>query len=150
LIILQLNRLSGASIFYQYKVGGHLPKYVGMQTALLDIFIATTSIPLAMLVKRKGLRAFQDWAYIWHSIGLFDMLSAFLMRVMNFCGVGGDMITQPPVALLGFHPFALIIFFQQTLAIAVQLPLECSLCFVEMGTTLEKSELIGTANSKHL
>ena len=123
LIILQLNRLSGASIFYQYKVGGHLPRYIGIQTALLDIFITATSIPLALLVKRRGLHvaSVRDWAYMWHSIGLFDMLSAFGMRVMNYYGIGGKVITEPPVALLGFHPFALILFFQQTLAIGVHM-----------------------------
>lgn len=123
LIILQLNRLSGASVLYQYKVGGHLPKYIGIQTALLDILIAMTSVPLAWMVKNHGLHVtmVRNWAHIWHSIGLFDVLSAAMMRVMNYLHLGGKWIAQPSVTLLGFHPFALVILFQQTLAMGVHL-----------------------------
>ena len=123
LILLQVNRLSGASVIYQYKVGGHLPKYIGVQTSILDIFIATSAIPLGLLVRRKGLHTtyVREWTWLWHSIGLFDMMSAFGMRIMNYFGVGGEWISQPPVSMLGFHPFALIILFQQTLAMGIHL-----------------------------
>jgi hypothetical protein len=123
LILLQLNRISGASVYYHYHFGGHLPKYVGIQTAVLDVWVACTSIPLALLVKNKGLHMtyVQDWAWFWHSIGLFDMISALAMRILNFSGLGGEWLATPAVALLGFHPLALIILFQQSLAIGVHL-----------------------------
>lgn len=129
LLGIHCNRISGASIFYQYKIGGHLPYYIGLQTAIFDIIVSSTAIPLALWVKRYGLMQQQssysikihEWIWNWNILGLFDMISAWLMRIMNYYGIGGSTITQPAITILGFHPFALIILFQQTLAISIHL-----------------------------
>ena len=62
----------------------------------------------------------RDALWFWNSLGLYDLCSAFVVFVLNTCGVGGPTITQPPLLpTLGKHPFPLLLLFQVPLAIAV-------------------------------
>lgn len=94
-------RLDGLSIVWPL-IHGSIPKYLGLQTILLDVLIGTLSIPLIWETYRNGVGALaggswqREGVWLWNSLGLYDLVSAYLVLVMNFAGVGGSLVTDPP------------------------------------------------------
>jgi len=136
LIALHVYRIDGASLLVPY-LRGQVPKALGIQTLILDILIGATSLPIAWIVHTRGLKANRQLIWFWNSLGLYDLSSAYLVLVFNYLGVGGRLLTEPPLSMAGFHPFPLIVLFQAPLAIAIHvLFLTCSdiLVYKQAGT----------------
>jgi hypothetical protein len=127
MIALNIYRLDGLSIvapFYH----GTVPTFIGFQTIVLDAWMGATAIPLAFLSHPKfsercrpllGQQRLKEMLWMWNSLGLYDLCSAYFIFLLNWAGIGGEWITQPPLCKLGFHPFPLLILFQVPLAIAI-------------------------------
>lgn len=122
---IHLYRLDGLSIILPL-MNGSVPKYLGLQMILLDVLIGGSSIPLAWITYQKGVAALEsgwqrDFLWLWNSIGLYDLVSAYLVVVLNFSQIGGEVLCDPPLAVVGFHPIPLIVLFQAPLAILTHL-----------------------------
>jgi hypothetical protein len=125
MIALHIYRLDGLSIVYPFWKG-EIPKYLGFQTILLDVWIGATSIPLVWIVYTRGVDAIscgfrKDALWFWNSLGLYDLTSAYVIFASNYFQVGGRYLTTPALSMLGFHPFPLIVLFQAPLAIAIHI-----------------------------
>ena len=74
-------------------------------------------------MKPKALPPFlRDVLWFWNSLGLYDVSSAYLVLILNVCGLGGSHITQPPLLpSLGKHPFPLLLLFQVPVAVALHI-----------------------------
>ncbi|KAG7344942.1 hypothetical protein IV203_032473 [Nitzschia inconspicua] len=127
MIALNTYRLDGLSIIVPlYR--GTIPTFIGFQTIVLDVWMGATAIPLAFLLHPKNLdtrrmvltqQKLKQILWFWNSLGLYDLCSAFLIFLLNWAGVGGEWIVEPPLSRMGFHPFPLLILFQVPLAIAI-------------------------------
>ena len=127
LFAIHVYRLDGLSILWPLW-RGNIPKYLGLQTILLDVLIGASAIPLVCTTYRHGVGVLlveggwqRQGIWLWNSLGLYDLVSAYVLVVMNFAQVGGGgtttFITDPPLAVLGFHPIPLIVLFQAPMAI---------------------------------
>lgn len=128
MVALHVYRLDGWSIVMPlYR--GTVPTWIGYQMIVLDVCVGATALPLAVLLhpkilpsrKRKFLNSqrLKDTLWLWNTMGLSDLFSAYLIFILNWAGIGGAWITQPPLSQLGFHPFPLLILFQVPLAVAI-------------------------------
>jgi hypothetical protein len=117
MIGLQLYRVAGGCFLYVY-LNGSMPNYVALQTGVLDLFIGLTAIPLAILVKRRGLRNVSALVLVWNAIGLFDLVSTF---AFFFASYFGFYETEPALSIFGFYPFSLIVLFQMPLAMGIHI-----------------------------
>jgi hypothetical protein len=142
LILLNVYRMDGASLLYPY-LRGDIPKYLGLQTLLLDIGIGATTLPIAWLVyhstSRRGggsggrgrgsrwvasrldPKTIHQLVWLWNSLGLYDLTSAYVVFGCNVLGVGGHFIAEPALAMVGFHPLPLIVLFQAPLAMCIHI-----------------------------
>lgn len=145
LLALHIYRLDGLSIVAPFW-RGTVPKVIGVQTIVLDVLMGATAVPLTVMLYRHrvgilsdrtatstaarngGLAALlfpnvrlKDALWLWNSIGMYDICSAYVIFLFNFFGLGGDFIVQPPLSKLGFHPFPLLILFQVPLAVAIHM-----------------------------
>lgn len=131
LFALNIYRLDGLSIILPFWRGS-IPKYLGLQIIFLDVLIGLTSIPLACVTYSKGADVIgtgwpKDFVFFWNSMGLYDLASAYIVLLMNFLKVGGSYVTDPPLAMVGFHPIPLIVLFQAPLAMGIHILLMTSL-----------------------
>jgi hypothetical protein len=129
LIALNIYRLDGLSIIMPFYKG-YVPKFIGFQTIVLDVWMGVTALPLVLMLHpiwqgqtRRWLtrQKLKEVLWFWNSLGLYDLCSAYVIFLLNWAGVGGDWITHPPLSQLGFHPFPLLILFQVPLAISIHL-----------------------------
>jgi hypothetical protein len=125
LIALHIYRLDGLSIIFPFWKG-EIPKYLGFQTILLDVWMGATAIPFLWITYSQGADAVasgwrKDALWFWNSLGLYDLASAYVIFILNYCQVGGHFVTSPALSTLGFHPLPLIVLFQAPLAIAVHI-----------------------------
>jgi len=134
MVAIHIYRLDGLSIVIPFW-NGNVPKFVGYQTIVLDVIMGITAIPLTYMLyvpaRQRGTGRKQakrtrrplflkDALWFWNSLGLYDLCSAYVVLVLNICGLGGPTITEPPLLpTLGKHPLPLLILFQVPLAIAV-------------------------------
>lgn len=128
LLALHTYRLDGLSVVVPFW-NGNVPKFIGFQTVLLDVIVGAAAVPLtiACYIHRNDLggRLFgrHPWVkevlWFWNSIGLYDLCSAYLVLVLNYFHLGGPYITDPPLTMLGVHPFPLLVLFQAPIAIAI-------------------------------
>ena len=151
LIAIHVYRLDGLSILWPLW-NGNIPKYLGLQTILLDVLIGASSIPLLWMTYRRGVAGLlveggwrRHGVWLWNSLGLYDLVSAYALVAMNFAQVGGGtttgsatFITDPPLAVVGFHPIPLIVLFQAPLAIGTHLIMLTSMDVIiqKQGCTL--------------
>lgn len=122
---LNIYRLDGLSIILPFW-RGTIPTYLGLQIIFLDVLIGITAIPLACIAYSKGADVVgdgwpKDFVFFWNSMGLYDLASAYVVLVMNFLKVGGTYVTDPALAMVGFHPIPLIVLFQAPLAIGIHI-----------------------------
>jgi hypothetical protein len=117
MIALQLYRVAGGCYLYMH-LNGSMPNYVALQTGVLDLFIGLTAIPLAVLVKTRGLRNVSALVLAWNAIGLFDLVSGFTFFFANYFGVYE---TEPALTIFAFYPFSLICLFQVPLAMGIHI-----------------------------
>ncbi len=135
MVAIHIYRLDGLSVLVPFW-NGEVPNFVGYQTIFLDVIMGITAIPLTYLLyvprksraKEKGGSTktkrpptfLRDALWFWNSLGLYDLSSAYLVFILNVCGLGGSHITQPPLLpSLGRHPFPLLLLFQVPVAVAV-------------------------------
>jgi hypothetical protein len=142
LIALHIYRLDGLSIVMPFY-NGYVPKFIGFQTIVLDVWMGATAIPLVLLLicptlwgstrRWLGRQKLKEILWLWNSLGLYDLCSAYLIFFLNWARVGGDWITQPPLSRLGYHPFPLLILFQVPLAISIHV-----LCLTHMDDLMDQ------------
>lgn len=126
---LHIYRLDGLSVVYPFWKNQVIPKYLGIQTMLLDVLIGAAAIPITWILYAQGVQCLSSrqcstgWLkeafWFWNSLGLYDLLSAYIVFLFNYFQIGGSYITTPALSLLGFHPLPLIVLFQAPLAIAI-------------------------------
>jgi hypothetical protein len=127
LLGLHMYRLDGLSVVAPLG-RGDVPPFVGYQTVLLDVVVGAVAVPMTVLCyrHRRNLGRLlvrrnppaRQILWFWNSLGLYDLCSAHVVLVMNYCHWGSPFITDPPLTFLGVHPFPLLILFQVPLAIA--------------------------------
>lgn len=146
MIALNIYRLDGLSIIMPFY-HGKVPSFIGFQTIVLDVCMGATAIPFVWMLHPKiggGVDLlsksprWKDALWLWNSLGLYDLCSAYLILVLNWAGVGGAWITEPPLSRLGFHPFPFLILFQVPLAIAIHV-----LCLTNMDAIIEQQQSLG-------
>lgn len=127
LLALHTYRLDGLSVVVPFW-NGNVPKFIGFQTVLLDVIVGAAAVPLtiACYMHRGDLKRLfgkhrwvKEVLWFWNSIGLYDLCSAYLVLVLNYFHLGGQYITDPPLTVLGVHPFPLLVLFQAPIAIAI-------------------------------
>jgi hypothetical protein len=111
----QVYRLGGAIFLYLY-MEKDMKTYLNLQTGVLDIFMGLTAIPMALYTRNKTLKEAKTVLLIWHAIGLYDLLSAFIMSTLDFFGI--YRFAQSP-AVIGFMPITLICYYQVAIAFGV-------------------------------
>lgn len=131
LFALNAYRLDGLSIILPLSKG-EIPKYLGLQMILLDALIGGSGLMLAVSIFVKGVGVVgvgwrRDFVWFWNSLGLYDLVSGYVVLILNYLQLGGSMITQPPLTMVGSHPIPLILLFQAPLAIVIHLMLLTSL-----------------------
>eukprot|EP00429_Kryptoperidinium_foliaceum_P023294 CAMPEP_0176141080 /NCGR_PEP_ID=MMETSP0120_2-20121206/71732_1 /TAXON_ID=160619 /ORGANISM="Kryptoperidinium foliaceum, Strain CCMP 1326" /LENGTH=242 /DNA_ID=CAMNT_0017477197 /DNA_START=96 /DNA_END=821 /DNA_ORIENTATION=- len=125
LFAFNIYRLDGLSIVLPFWFG-RVPAYLGIQMIVLDVVIGATAIGWTWITFFRGADALSDeWhrdvLWFWNSLGLYDLVSAYVALVMNYLGWGGPLVTQPAFSSVGFHPVPLIVLFQAPIAIAIHL-----------------------------
>lgn len=128
MVALHVYRLDGLSIVMPLSRGA-VPTWIGYQMIVLDVCVGAMAVPLALLLHPKFLpnrkrqllspRRLKDVLWLWNSMGLYDLYSAYQIFILNWARIGGPLITQPSLSQLGFHPFPLLILFQGPLAVAI-------------------------------
>ena len=131
MVAIHIYRLDGLSIIVPFW-NGEVPNFVGYQTIFLDVIMGITAIPLTYLLyvgakeiggsykTNRPPTFLRDALWFWNSLDLYDLSSAYLVFILNVCGLGGSHITQPPLLpSLGRHPFPLLLLFQVPVAVAV-------------------------------
>jgi hypothetical protein len=143
---LHIYRLDGLSLVMAYK-HGKVPTFIGFQTIVLDVWMGATAIPFTFLLhpqwgggvdRLAASCRLRDAFWLWNSLGLYDLCSAYVILIANWIGVGGAWITEPPLSRLGFHPFPLLILFQVPLAIGIHV-----LCLTQMDALIEQQQSPG-------
>lgn len=143
LVALYAYRLDSLSIISLEK--GTVPKYLGLQIVILDALIGggalllcgwliadsenfgpmESSSPYILLSTTKRKKDATQWKryciFLWNSLGLYDLASAYLILLLNYLDLGGTLVTDPPLSILGFHPLPLIVLFQAPLAMAIHI-----------------------------
>jgi len=147
MVAIHIYRLDGLSIVIPFWKHESVPIFIGYQTIVLDILMGITAIPFAYVLYRGKRKTYeekkstisgggttrsvsifikQSWIkdlfWLWNSIGLYDLCSAYIVLILNIFGIGGPNITEPPLLKqLGRHPFPLLILFQVPLAISIHI-----------------------------
>mmetsp|Transcript_28357 Transcript_28357/g.28715 ORF Transcript_28357/g.28715 Transcript_28357/m.28715 type:complete len:343 (-) Transcript_28357:1394-2422(-) len=147
MVAIHIYRLDGLSIVIPFWKHESVPIFIGYQTIVLDILMGITAIPFAYVLYRGKRKTYekkkstisgggttgsasifikQSWIkdlfWLWNSIGLYDLCSAYMVLILNIFGIGGPNITEPPLLQqLGRHPFPLLILFQVPLAISIHI-----------------------------
>jgi len=99
---IHIYRLDGLSILWLLQ-NGTIPKFLGYQILVLDVWMGLSSILLVILTYQKGVNAFpngrrirqqqQSWRrnllWFWNSLGLYDLISGYILLLLNF------MLQQP-------------------------------------------------------
>ena len=111
----QVARLGGVIFLYLY-MEKDIKTYLNLQTGVLDTFMGLTAIPMALYTRNKPLKEAKSVLLIWHAIGQFDLLSAFVMSALDFFGF--YRFAHSP-AYIGFMPVTLICYFQVGVAIGM-------------------------------
>lgn len=139
---LHVYRLDGLSLILPFW-NGTIPRYLGIQMIILDVVVGATSIPLAWLAYAGQFDRLPssvgglDLVWFWNSLGLYDLVSAYGILMLNFFGMGGvRWVTEPAFSAVGFHPIPLIVLFQAPLAIAIH-----ALLLTHMDVILQKQRL---------
>jgi len=147
MVAIHIYRLDGLSIVIPFWKHESVPKFIGYQTIVLDVLVGITAIPFTYVLYRRKRKTYekkksiisagrtiggvsifikQSWMkdlfWLWNSIGLYDLCSAYIVLILNIFGIGGPNITEPPLLQqLGRHPFPLLILFQVPLAISIHI-----------------------------
>jgi hypothetical protein len=128
---IHVYRLDGISLIGPL-MNGTIPKYIGLQAMVLDILIGASSIPLLWMTYWNGIDPLaggwrRDGLWLWNSLGLYDLVSGYVFLAMNFARLGesrtttSTLVTDPPLAVVGFHPIPLLVLFQAPLAMGTHL-----------------------------
>lgn len=113
--LIQVYRLGGLA-YLEMRSNGSFPDYFGAQVGLLDGFMGVTAVPLALYIYKVGLGNCRNLVYIWHVVGMYDLVSAFSATFASFFGLVTMSIA--PTGMAKF-PMTLVIFFQVPLAIMI-------------------------------
>jgi TM2 domain-containing membrane protein YozV len=140
MVAIHIYRLDGLSVVIPFWYNGRVPKFIGYQTIILDVFIGVTAIPFTYILyspstqlRFKSKRSImiqrpsyygpciKDIFWLWNSIGLYDLCSGYIFLIMNILNIGGQTYITEPSLLpqLGKHPFPLLLLFQVPLAISI-------------------------------
>ena len=116
LIGIQAYRLLGV-VFVKLWLSGLVPWFFGLSAGLGDILVGLSALPVAMIV-RSNSPSSRKAAYIWNSLGIFDLINAVSMGAISVAlrhaarGEAGvsPMLTYPFVMVPAFGvPLAFIL-----------------------------------------
>ena len=106
-------------IFYQsYRVAGFVylyvwakdivPNFAMVSVGFCDAFISITAIPLALYVRKYGLKSAKNFSTFWTIVGVYDITAAFILFILNFFGIYAP---DTSMALFMLYPVSMIVFF---------------------------------------